>query len=74
MMIETTELYILITVWMTLGSRSNLYEKNYCAHFLSDFSVDLDKIQTCRHILLLVKAHAKFISHDYYSMESTLLM
>ena len=49
-------LYILIPVWMTLTfiqGHSCITVRNFCVHFLRQFTVDLDEIE-------FVEAHAYF--------------
>ena len=65
-MVETTKLYILISVWMTLIfiHGFSLWEtKNFGVHFLTNFMVGLDENQFVATTCCFVEAHAKFILH-----------
>ena len=48
-MIETTELYILISVWMTLTfiqGCTSIRNQNFDVHFLVNLGIDFDEIQS----------------------------
>ena len=57
-----------------LHSRSQMQIRNFCAHFLSYFSIGLNKIQFAVTTYLFIEAYAKCVLHDLYSRERTLLM
>ena len=69
MMVETTKLYILISVWMTLtvirGHCCIGNQKLRCP-FSRKLKIDLDEIQSVATTCWFVEAHAKFILHKYY--------
>ena len=48
LMIGTTKLYVLISVWMALtvikGHRYKRNKKNFGVHFVRNFTVDMDEI------------------------------
>ena len=65
-MVETTRLYILIFVWMTLTfiqGHSYMRNKKFCVHFLGNFGVNLDEIQYVATTCWFVETHVKFILH-----------
>ena len=74
-MIETTELNILLPVWMTLTFMvTAVWEiNNFGVQFLTNLDINLDEIQYVATACWFVEAHAKFILHKYYSRERTLL-
>ena len=78
MMIETTKLYISISVWMTLtliqGHRWLGNDKNSWVHFFEHFVVDLGEIRYVATTCWFVEGLAKFIVHKKYSRETTLLV
>ena len=62
MMIEITKPYILISVWMTfmvIQDHSCTRKKNG-VHFLANFSISLDEIQSLATACWFVGAHANF--------------
>ena len=76
MMIETSKLYILISVGMALSyiqGHSCMKIKTVSFHFLGNFSVDLDEIICVAPIGWFFEAHAKFILYKIYSRERTVL-
>ena len=81
MIIETTKLYIFISVCMTLTfiqghccmSKKKKIKKTVCVHFFAKSAVDLDEVQYVATTSSFVEAHAKFMFHTYYSRERSLL-
>ena len=66
MMIKTTQLYILVSVWMALTfiqGHSCMRNKNFGVHFLANLNIDLDKIQYVATTCWFVEADAKFLFH-----------
>ena len=59
-MIETTELYILISAWMTLTFIEGHREIKTFVHFLWNFTGDLDETGCFATTCWFVEAHAKF--------------
>ena len=67
MVINTTNFYILILVRMTLTLiqyYSYMKNLNCCAHFLPNFSIDLDEMLYAATTSWLVEAYAKVLSHN----------
>ena len=67
LIVETTKLYISVSVWMTLtfiqGHSCMRNEKLW--HPFSSKFIDLDEIQCVGTTCWFVEAHAKFILHKY---------
>ena len=64
MMIKTTKLYVLISVWMTLTfthCHSLARNHSFWVHFLGSFADDLDEIQYAPQPVGFVEAYARFI-------------
>ena len=74
MMVETTKLYILIYVWLTMtfiqGHDCTRNQKLWCP--FSKLSINLDEIQCFATTCWLVEAHAWLIMHKSYARERTL--
>ena len=66
MMIKDTNLYILISVWMTLifiqGNNCIRYQK-LCGHLHANLHISLDEIQCVATTCWFAESHAKFILH-----------
>ena len=76
LMIETTELYILISIWMILifvEGHSWKKRKPLVSIFPTILGNDLDEIQYVATTCWFVEAHAKVMLHKYYSRERILL-
>ena len=74
--IESIKLYILNPVLRTLTFiqvYSCMRDYYFCAHFLMNFSVDLDDIHFVTATFWSVEAHTKFILQDQYSWERIIL-
>ena len=67
-MIETTELYILMSVWMTLTfiqGHSCMRNQNFGVHFLRNFAVNffLCAIQCVATTCRFIAVNVRFVSH-----------
>ena len=65
MIIGTTRLYILLSVWMTLtfvqGHTCTRNKKNLSVHLFANLGIDFDEIQYVAITFWFVEAHAKYI-------------
>ena len=76
MMIKTTKLYILVSVWMAftfIQCHSGVRNKKIGVHSYAELDIDVDEIQYVAITCWCVEAQAKFILHKYHSRERTLL-
>ena len=66
-MTDTTKLFTLIPVWMTLTFVKVTVvqeSRKFCVHFYANFSVKLDANWDAATACQVVKSYVEFISHD----------
>ena len=68
MIIKTSELYIFVSVWMTLTfiQGHGCVRKKVCVHFLSKLDTDLNEFQDVATTCWFVGAHAEMILHSRF--------
>ena len=77
-MFETTKLYILLSVWITLtvlpGGGLWKLKKKFGVHFLGNVAVDVGETQYVATACWFVEAYAKSIVNKQYSKQRTQLL